>query len=187
MKYVSIDLETTGLDPKTCHILEIGMVIEDTGIVSSVYDLPHFHTYVTRDCPIVGEAYALAMHREILSRIAERPPEYTYTPARNLVGAMTAFLAVNGLRPPYNVAGKNFATFDLLFLRALPNWDLKFHRRVIDPSILFFDPFVDTVLPDTQLCMKRAGIDGESKHTAIEDAEIVVNLLRRGLNGRLSN
>ena len=29
MKYASIDIETTGLDPETCAIIEIGIILDD--------------------------------------------------------------------------------------------------------------------------------------------------------------
>ena len=44
---------------------------------------------------------------------------------------------------------------------------------------LFYETARDEMLPDTQECMRRAGIDGEVAHTALEDARLVVELVRR--------
>jgi hypothetical protein len=49
-----------------------------------------------------------------------------------------------------NVAGKNFATFDKLFLQELPWWQklIKIRQRVLDPAILMVDWKNDTSLPN---------------------------------------
>ena len=64
--YVSIDIETTGLNPMECQILEVGAVIDDG---RALENLPQFHCYVLHQ-QIVGSAFALSMHPTILRRIA---------------------------------------------------------------------------------------------------------------------
>jgi hypothetical protein len=78
------------------------------------------------------------------------------------------------------VAGKNFGTFDKIFLENLPKWTslFKFKSRIIDPSILFVDWKTDKDLPSLQKCKDRAHIDGKVSHDAIEDAWDVIQLLR---------
>ena len=79
-----------------------------------------------------------------------------------------------------NIAGKNVSSFDIPFLNAkIKDWEgLRFLNRSIDPAILYFDLENDVSLPDMKTCMQRAGIDGEVAHTAMEDALVVVKLLR---------
>ena len=67
MPYVSIDIETTGLDPETCQILEVGAVFDDW--TKAIGDLPKFHCYVIHK-QIVGQPYALALNADTLRRIA---------------------------------------------------------------------------------------------------------------------
>lgn len=78
------------------------------------------------------------------------------------------------------VAGKNFATFDKLFLEKLPRWNqvFKIRQRIIDPTILFTDWKNDESLPGLITCKERAKIGGEVTHNAIEDAWDVVELMR---------
>jgi hypothetical protein len=49
-RYLSIDIETTGLDPETCQVIEFSAVIDtirpDAGPVD---ELPSFHAYLVRD------------------------------------------------------------------------------------------------------------------------------------------
>ena len=56
---------------------------------------------------------------------------------------------------PVNItaAGKNFATFDKLFLERLPRWKqcIKLRQRVIDPAILYVDWKNDESLPGLPL------------------------------------
>jgi hypothetical protein len=80
-----------------------------------------------------------------------------------------------------NVAGKNFGTFDKLFLDELPWWRklIKVRQRIIDPSILYCRWDEDESIPSLKKCKERADIDGEVAHTALEDAWDVVQMLRK--------
>jgi len=102
------------------------------------------------------------------------------------------FLKQHGLDPENEkivVAGKNYANFDANFLSKLTSWDkhIKFHHRTLDPAALYWQPETDGVeLPDTKTCMQRAGISGEVSHTALEDARMVVELIRQAIDVRKS-
>lgn len=78
-------------------------------------------------------------------------------------------------------AGKNFGTFDKLFLEQLPRWKqlIRIKQRIIDPSILFVDWKNDSELPNLQKCKDRAGLDGIVTHNALEDAWDIIELLRK--------
>jgi hypothetical protein len=79
-----------------------------------------------------------------------------------------------------NVAGKNFGTFDKLFLERLPRWKqlIKMRNRILDPAILFVDWKSDESLPGLNLCKERSKIEGVVTHNALEDAIDVVAVLR---------
>jgi hypothetical protein len=82
------------------------------------------------------------------------------------------------------VAGKNFSGFDKLFLAKMPNsrnFIDRIHHRVIDPASLYWEPFTDKELPSSKTCLERAGMSGVVAHTALEDAKMVVNLIRTHL------
>ena len=49
MKYLSIDIETTGLDPEKCDILEIACIIEDTEKKKSINATPVMLLYIDKD------------------------------------------------------------------------------------------------------------------------------------------
>ncbi len=79
-------------------------------------------------------------------------------------------------------AGKNFASFDMQFLKRIPGFKetISFRHRIIDPAILFWEPD-DDKLPDSKVCYERAGYDSNVSHTAVEDARAVVWLVRQGV------
>ena len=187
--YVSIDIETTGLNPENCQILEIGAVIDDG--TTPIEDCPTFHCYVEHGL-ILGEPFAVSMHATILRRIATREEGYIYLSVWDVAFRFRDFLRDNGLDPENEkivVAGKNYANFDARFLSKLTSWDkhIKTHHRILDPAALYWQPEIDGVeLPDTKTCMDRAGIDGEVAHTAVEDAQTVVRLIRRAIDNRKS-
>lgn len=186
MKYVSIDIETTGLNPETCQVLELGAVIENSKLPIDL--LPRFHCYILHP-HTKGEPYALAMNQKILYRIATREAGYNYLTTAEVGPAFAKWLTDNDVDPQHVLAaGKNFAGFDLQFLKKL-NTDffqtpfsdhVHFKHRVIDPGSMFLIPG-DQEPPNTKLCMERAGIGGEVAHTALEDAEVVVELVRYAL------
>lgn len=79
------------------------------------------------------------------------------------------------------VGGKNFATFDAEFFKRIESHGVRFHRRMLDPAQFFADP-LDQLLPDLKLCCERAGIpfNPGNHHSAMYDAQLVVDLLRKG-------
>jgi hypothetical protein len=116
--------------------------------------------------------------------------EIHFMPIDHLPTALTAFFLKNGYNQNdkngniyINPAGKNLSSFDIPFLKSkIKDWgSIYFLNRSIDPAILYFDLENDNSLPDMKKCMERAGIAGEVAHTAIEDALVVVKLLRHKL------
>ena len=72
LSYVSIDIETTGLDPETCQILEIGAVWDDW--TKPIDQLPVYHRLVYHT-EYRGSAYALAMNANLLRHLSgQREP-----------------------------------------------------------------------------------------------------------------
>lgn len=180
MRFVSIDLETTGLDEDTCQILEFGAVLH-TDEFTPVEELPAFHCYVTHK-QLVGDPFALALNHDILVKLAKPGdyPEYKYIDEVGLILDFEAWLDSNGITGKVVPAGKNFASFDKQFLKKLPNFKrLKLHHRTLDPAMYFIEP-TDEFPPDTKTCMQRAGLPGEVAHLAIADAMTVIQLMRIG-------
>ena len=201
MKYVSIDIETTGLNPETCQVLSIGAVIEDTDNIMPIKDLPTFHGVVlSRE--ISGDPYALNMNKDLIESMVywqtgkdderydlERLTGLEFYEKGEIVKAFYNFLLENGFEPSgevihLTVAGKNFGTFDLKFLEKLPRWKqyIRVRQRILDPSILYVNWKEDNSLPGLGLCKKRANLPEEVAHDAVEDALDVILLLRKEYN-----
>lgn len=222
MKYISIDIETTGLDPVNDQVLSIGALIEDTNQPKNLEDMPKFHGVIKRN-RIEGGLYAINLNRDLLETMnqyacAKDQDEKNdivhmtgmqFYNENEIVEAFYYWLAKNGFvdfndvnsggyvqmvdgvslpaitnkTKPIHItaAGKNFATFDKLFLERLPRWKqlIKIRQRILDPSILFVDWKNDESLPGLSLCKKRAGFDEYVSHNALEDAWDVVELLRK--------
>jgi DNA polymerase III epsilon subunit-like protein len=221
MRYISIDIETTGLDPVNDQVLSIGAIIEDTNQPKNFEDIPKFHGVIKRN-RIEGGLYAINLNKDLLETMnqyacAEDPSErddivnftgMQFYDKNEIVEEFYYWLAEHGMvdvdalsggyitvrngktlpaitnkTKPIHItaAGKNFATFDKLFLERLPRWKqlIKIRQRILDPSILFVDWKNDESLPGLPLCKKRAGFDEQVSHNALEDAWDVVELLRK--------
>lgn len=188
MKYVSIDIETTGDDPSVDEIVEFAAVIEDTQYPEiPVEDLPSFQSYIIKhEERYSGKPFVLGMHKLIWERIADRTDGYNYNFASQITDKFFVFLEGNGFTARddgiirFNVAGKNYAGFDQKFIeRHLPNWTdcLRSIRRVIDPAVLYYETG-DDQLPNTATCIERAGLNDPVSHEALADAQTVIRLIR---------
>lgn len=75
MKYLAIDIETTGLDTQRDQVLEVGCIIDtlpkNGGTLSPVHSLPRFRVLIRHD-NVSGHPTALAMNHKILSAIASQ-------------------------------------------------------------------------------------------------------------------
>lgn len=175
--YVSIDIETTGLDPEWCQVLEVAAVIDNGGPID---ELPTFSMRVRHD-RITGQPIGLAMNAELL-----RLMNTGYEPVE--VGwRLSEFLKRNGIDPKnVTAAGKNFAAFDRQFLVRLPEFNqyVHFKHRSIDPAMFYWRPETDTCLPSTAECLERAGINKTVAHRALDDALDVVRLIRHAVQSR---
>lgn len=191
MKYVSIDIETTGLDIDKCEVVEVGAVIDDFSSQRPFDELPTWHCYVNKSV-FRGEPEALAMHAEIFRRIGKHEEPYRYLWPEMVAGELGTWLHRNNAfdeRGLVTIAGKNFASFDLQFLKRMDPefWERVPHRtRFIDPAMLYWNPVEDDRLPNSKECMVRAKMDGEVAHTAVEDAMMVVKLLRIAVNKKIA-
>ena len=193
MKYISIDLETTGLDPINNDIIEFGAVLDDLNNMLPLEQLPKFHAYICKE-EYKGQPYALSMHPTIFRRIATKEEGYNYLYPNTLGKSFLNFLIQNGYeldekngkqikRTVINVAGKNFGSFDLPFLNNKTNFSssVKIRHRIIDPGILCLEKG-DKAVPGTKLCLERIGITKEVAHTTIEDALDVIQIVRAKLS-----
>jgi hypothetical protein len=180
--FVSMDIETTGLDPQYCQVLEFGAVIDS--LDGPRDQRKEFHCFVVHE-RIVGEPYALAMNHEILRILAnrEKHPQYTFLKPHEVAVHVKCWLDANTSESKSHTAsGKNFAGFDWRFLRRLPGWQesIRLRHRYIDPAELWWDPELDgTILPDSDTCLARAAITKSTAHRALADAHDTCELVRR--------
>jgi hypothetical protein len=219
MIYVSIDIETSGLDHEKHKVLSIGAIIEDTEKKLPYEECPKFNAVILQN-EITGSPRALTMNKGLIAMIGEYLEgtddvrfnmdtilNYSFYKEDEVVKEFYWWLerngyfqgnnsggyvqldnnymkpVINGATKPItlNVAGKNFGTFDKLFLQQLPWWQklIRTRQRVLDPAILMVDWKNDNSLPNLTTCKERAGIEGVVTHDALEDAWDVIEVLRK--------
>lgn len=171
MKFISIDLETTGLNPKADQILQLGAVFVDT---EKQLFVP-FKRLIRHD-RITGHPFAINMNRDLIKEIAEGGGIAFQQAMEQFEEWIYKIYGAN----KFTAAGKNFAGFDNLFLK----WDeCRPASRVLDPGSMFVRS-TDEVPPDLKTCCARAGVDFDplAAHDALYDAErvayCVVNYLK---------
>jgi len=70
MRYISIDVETTGLDHEFNQILSIGAVIEDTLNPVPFEELPKFHAVIKRES-VYGSIFALNLNKDLIQAMKD--------------------------------------------------------------------------------------------------------------------
>ena len=190
MRYVSLDLETSGSDPLRHQVLELAAVVEDTRRTAAMplAELAAFRRAL-RYRELIGTPGALALNARLLVELADKTradaPDIC-APA-DVLPQLREFLLANGFKTDkkdcvsVTLAGKNVGTFDLLFLRQLPGWGtlVKAEPAVLDPAAFYLNWHKDSRLPSMLICQARIG-DPEPHvaHEALADALEVVRLLR---------
>lgn len=196
MKYVSFDIETTGLEPGKHSIIELGAVIDD--FETPLDELPEFRCLIDNEV-ITANKYALGMHVDsgLLKELQDPDDDTLVLKPEGVATAFKQWMMNNGIEyETYTYknsdkvrgakvhpigAGKNLASFDIDHVQTLPGWSdhIRFHHRTLDPGPLFFDPEKDDKPPTLSECMERAGFEEtETEHTGVADSLDVVKLLR---------
>jgi oligoribonuclease len=68
MRYLSIDIETTGVEPENDQILSVGVILEDTTKKLPFHQIPKLHIAILRD-RISGSPYAINMNADLIETI----------------------------------------------------------------------------------------------------------------------
>lgn len=132
MNYLSIDIETTGLNVKHDMILEFAAVLWTD---NDVMKCPSFHRMIYHD-RITGHPFALHMNKRWLDAwvLLDGGPGTGWARTGDFCTQFREWLEpVDKVFP----VGKNFASFDKQFLERLSGWPKdKFKHRCLDVGAL---------------------------------------------------
>lgn len=177
MKYVSIDIETTGLDPAKDQVLMVAMIVEDTENTLPRELLPTFACFVKHP-RYEGGPFALWLNSWIFEILAKNDesayPIYSVGEWENRAEEFLKEHFPEGKK--IVPAGKNVGSFDLQFFS--PTLKNKFAHRNIDPGSVFIDWKKDKPLSLDDI-KSNLGISGEVTHNAVDDAWDVIEVLRK--------
>lgn len=186
--YVSIDIETTGIDDRS-ELLQIAAVVDDmkTSIDKlRTIDLPIKHAEIKYSEPV-----AMKMNAELLKKL-DSADFQSYSP-KDAADSLLNFLleeqakvGVDGKGKLRKIvfAGKNVASFDIpklkkFFMDYLPERAYEFnnlvHYKTLDVGSLFFDVFKENV--SLSKINKLSGRN-QVTHNALDDALDVVHAVR---------
>lgn len=176
--YVSIDIETTGLDPDTDQILEVAAVIDDRS--RRVKDCPIFQTIVKHD-RISGQPRALEMNADLIMAISggigQTPQQMCHGLGVFLRQHLSEERQASGDR--YIALGKNFASFDWQFLTRVLNFPEHFFSyRMLDVGSLYAEEDgMKSLTALSEAVAEDFEIDG-APHQALYDARVALALAR---------
>jgi hypothetical protein len=185
MRYVCISTLTTGLDYIKNDILEFAAIIENTETLPTLEELPKIRFWIDKEF-YRGSPHALANNNKILQKICELrgkeskrliTPDNVFTKFMNFL--RPCFAEDGKFTRPIPVAGRNYATFDRLFLNRLKNWqNIPLDHRIIDPGNFFVRWDKDLTLPTLTECRRRSGLQPQTPTDTMSIAWSVIEVLR---------
>lgn len=194
MRFVSVDIETTGLNPEKHEVIEVGAVVVDT-MNDNLDNAARMRFLIPAEDYLVN-AYCAKLHYDLWQELSviKNPDQYVSNgnyrnyrgqcPGYKFGEVFSKWCTENGIgiAGPIAAGGKNFSSFDKVFLEKLPNFtkEVRFMHRAFDPAPLF-TLATDATLPNLDTCLKRAGIPKQTDHTALADALCVGELAIIGL------
>ena len=124
MKYISIDVETTGLDSENNDILSIGAIIEDTELKLPFDEIPKFHGAIVHE-EVIGSLLALNMNKELIEYIVRYQGLSDIKDVTDLhkAVAVSALKVVSGLEF-YNEDSIVEAFYQFLYLNGICGLDI---------------------------------------------------------------
>jgi hypothetical protein len=177
--YLSIDVETTGINVDKVQILQLAAIWDDGRPLN---ELATFNCLVDNGYITYGEHYALQMNHSILERIANKPVYKAASeegiPILTLEEAKFKFrtfvMSCNNNKALF-VAGKNAAGFDIPILKNNRFQTSLFKHRVIDPGSLYLPDFGHPPsLPEINQLLGLADVS----HDALDDCFNVIKVIR---------
>lgn len=179
--YITTDLETTGLNPDSSLIIEVGAIYDMDG-VTEINKLPQFRSLVKHD-KIVGEEYALNLNKLLIEEAQD-----TGVSIKEAMESFSDFIKkCSAGDDRITFSGKNFGSFDKEFLRRVMDIDSVMRHRIMDIGNMYFAYF--GYIPSLGEINKLLKGSDFVAHTAVEDCMdcVVASRFARRLSEGLNN
>lgn len=197
---LSVDIETSGTDPYNTDVLELAAIVSP--LHPEMYPIDRFHCFFKHE-NVRWDESTREFHQkngyfEYMDMMLRNSKPH-YTPSEFITN-FKSWTKRHGIWSPKFVdamnnvydkgtsitaVGKNFTSFDLQYLNNLPGVNFKeyrfFRHRAIDIGNLLWNPLIDgAILPSSEICMERGGVGkaGDYKHRAMDDAEMMLTLMK---------
>lgn len=175
--YLSLDIETTGLNPES-SVIQIAAVWDNNPEVAPT-SLPNFQATIQLHGYIHVEHFALGMNGKLLELASKEG-----RPLKSVLDSWGLFITelfyINGEKK-LTVAGKNAASFDIPVMKHNGFNTSHFIHRVLDVGPLYFPDF--GYVPNLTEINKLNGRDSVA-HTAYEDCLDVIHAIRAKMGVR---
>ncbi len=193
MRFFTVDIETTGLDPHKHGVIEFAAIYAD---LAGTFEPKCFQRLII-PINMTWDFYCLKLHAGLIQEIDRLAAVKDPLVLASLDQVAVQFknwmheecevpLSKKNIRlddklvlERVTAAGKNFGSFDLQFLlHGSKEFETTFRHRALDPVMLYTAP--EDVIPlDLAGCKLRAGLVPKVAHRALQDCWDVVDLLQK--------
>lgn len=184
--YISLDIETTGLDINKAEVLQIAMVFDDGS--SPVDELPRLSFLIKHKQITYGEPFAIQMNAWIFEELSKKDSSYKRLSIEEARQEMYNFISdakemtktwdtTNGVRVgSIQIAGKNVASFDIPILNRFFSIKDMIDHRFIDVGSMAYNKFGYN--PGFNKINKELGLSLIT-HDALDDAISTIKVIRK--------
>lgn len=183
MKYISIDIKTTGANPETCQIIEFSAVLDDLSKKWNIKDMPKVCFCIYHNS-IHGELDYLISNKNILEKIKNTKSKDRIT-IEMLPKLFIDWAYANGFsfNEKITLAGNGLGSDAFLFLRKIKSWNFElFNKKILDPSVFWLNPETDKEIPNLDLCLNRIKVKDNISSDTLENACSIVFATRTWYN-----
>lgn len=175
MRYISIDLETTGLDAEQNQILSFGAVVEDPNKKLPYHEVPKFYAII-RHRNIFGNITALNMNKELIGQIKSYEDGDEAT-RKGLTEKHGMFLEIEELTEKF---------FQFCWLNGMITDELNLlsnHVKILEPHQVPCDPIPNTLgdkitVPNLRTNMSKSYLTVAGKNFDIMDRLFIEKIPR---------
>lgn len=169
--YLSLDIETTGLDTHRIHVLQLAAVY-DNG--KALEDLPTFNQVIRWPVITYGEEYAMNLNRKLVAQAFRKENVFSLEEVQQDFDDFLQEVQPHGR---ITAAGKNAGGFDMPTLRNPVNGFVlsRINHRILDPGSMFTEEFDH--IPHLGELNELLGRK-EVSHDALDDCWDVVHAIR---------
>jgi len=184
MKYLTIDIVTTGDDIFKNQIIEIGAVIDDLSKPIPIDEIPKFHYYIDNHMINGTPDKLLSLHKQLII-ISEKKDKYPIINSSEVIDFFHNWLIDNSVIlsqcPMYTLAIDGHKKINFLYrdlLNTKCDFKKDYYYDIFNPMILFCDPKNQKIPTVNETLLETKNYKKRKNNNILDNVYDIVRLMR---------